>query len=233
MSAAKRQRAAFDAHALSVRYAANVARAERVAREGEEERATEIRERALATVLREADKVIEEARKEGADTPTLERAVKASYRVTLAPTPWDSAAPPAWVVRFDGNGPVMRLANTDPPALDQLHLSAARRLAALHHEALSPPAVTASYEGPRAGGRAEARSERRCDAWDEMRDGLRTLLPVEARVVLAVVVWETPIAHLVRGRLVPMAKSVRSEAALVQTLRLGLERLALRWSLTA
>jgi hypothetical protein len=225
----ERVRKVYDASAMSIRAAKNAARAAKLG-EADPATARAILERSAKTVLREADAVIEEARREGAATPSVERAVKTSFRVTVAPTPHGSNAAPAWVVRFDGSAPIERLSRGEDAPLEPLHVSAARGLAVLHARALAPPALTASYEGPRARGRAEWADER-CDAWDTLRDGLRALLPVEARVVLAVVVYDTPVSDLARHGVVTIRKTIRAEAAIVQTLRLGLERLALTWGL--
>jgi hypothetical protein len=227
----ERVRGLYSAETMSIRAAKNAARAAKIASH-DPGRAREIVRRSAATVLHEADAVIEEARRAGAAAPAVERAVKTSFRVTVAPTPHGSNAAPAWVVRFDGSAPIERLSRGEDAPLGPLHVSAARRLAVLHARALAPPALTASYDGPRARGRAEW-SDERCDAWDAMRDGLRALLPVEARVVLAVVVYDTPVADLARAGVVTIRKTVRAEAAIVQTLALGLERLALTWGLDA
>ncbi len=234
-----RVKASFDATAAARRVESADKRAGKLVEDGGDRAAAdEIRAKADSSVQRRIDEMGKAAAETSAAMPNAFRAVKGSFRIERAATPPGYNSAPAWVVRFDGNSPIARLARParvgDPAPLDALHVRAASKLVRLHDRAVKPPAITASYDGPRAVSVGESCwIDVGCDAWAEMNAGLKALLPVERRVVLEVVVYDTPVSVLARSGLVPIAKPIRAEAAIVQTVRLGLERLSFVWGLDA
>lgn len=236
MSKRERVHARFDADAAAARVDRAGARAQ-AQEPGDAAHAMKLVGKATATGYREMDDFERAALHVGAPLPSDFRLMKSSARIVRAATPpgYDSA--PAWVVQFEGNSPIARLSRARPgeaPALDGVHVGAASKLVRLHARAVKPPAVTASYDGPRAVSVGKTCwIDVACDDWAQMQEGLRVLLPVERFVVLEAVVHDTPIATLAARGVVQVTKRMRAEAAIVQTLRLGLERLALTWGLDA
>lgn len=219
----------FDAAAAARRERKASARAERLVDAGDVDAARRVTQRATLRTLADADAALDAAALGGAVTPSVFRAVKASWRLEAAATPPGSSAPPAWVVRFDAASPLARLQRAG--MLDAAQVAAAHELARLHAHAVRPPKLTASYDGVTGVSFGEACwVDVHCDAYQRLAAGLSALLPVERRTVLEVVVHETPLHTLASTGFGPIRKQVRAEAAALQTLSLGLTRLALAWS---
>jgi len=183
---------------------------------------------------------IDAVSKRGAKLPTAELVQKRSWRVQVVDTPEGSIAKPAFVVCIEPNAPIGRLSRParpgDKPALEAQHVRAAEEVVKLYFASMKNAKLIGSYDGVVVdGGSAGARAaglDTACDSWRKLEGALKSLLPIEERVVMEVCVYETPIGSLARARdLVHFTKREKAEGAVVQTLRCGLERLAVRWGL--
>lgn len=188
--------------------------------------------KAAAKAMRKASRSVEafeeQAVRMDAGLPPAEQIMRRACR--LERVDCGSDAMPAWVVRFENNAPVQRLARSG--LLSAHHVQAAERIVGCYHAAVKPPKMTASYAG--VGGASKGPAEWidvHSDAWRRYREAMANLLDVEQKVVVAVAINETPISVVAQQGLTPFTKGIRMEAAVVMALRLGAERLARHFGL--